>query len=307
MYIDPLYNLISQHDFWLIAIFLVGLMFLFLGYRFYRLTFFLTGLFVFLPYGLEMESFTVVFLSIAIAISFALVPVVGLLASGYGLGLYIFSLIEGLAGQGLSYFWMFLLIAFNLIVSVFRPKGTIIFYSSLAGAMHIVTCVLLFLSRNDEFTARLETLPSPFLQSVTIIVLTIVGIRFQILNTYYLGLDRYGLLPRILVTPEYYDAEDYYSHDYDDRFYDDDSSDEIEIVLTAAPVDTLPYNPALIGKTCPYCQTPIKPGSNIYVCSECEIPHHAECWDANGRCTTYGCHGQPMRVIDHSGSNSDSL
>lgn len=46
-----------------------------------------------------------------------------------------------------------------------------------------------------------------------------------------------------------------------------------------------------VGKTCPYCQHPIKPGVNITTCAKCGIPHHADCWDHNGGCTTFGCTG----------------
>ena len=45
------------------------------------------------------------------------------------------------------------------------------------------------------------------------------------------------------------------------------------------------------GKTCPFCQFPIKHESDIYVCPECIIPHHLECWQENGKCTTFGCRG----------------
>jgi hypothetical protein len=48
-----------------------------------------------------------------------------------------------------------------------------------------------------------------------------------------------------------------------------------------------------IGKNCPFCQTPIKPSDNVIVCSECEIPHHRECWNENHGCTTYGCRENP--------------
>jgi len=48
-----------------------------------------------------------------------------------------------------------------------------------------------------------------------------------------------------------------------------------------------------VGKTCPYCQTPIKPGAAVSICSACGMPHHAECWQENGRCTTFGCNGRP--------------
>ncbi len=46
-----------------------------------------------------------------------------------------------------------------------------------------------------------------------------------------------------------------------------------------------------IGKTCPYCRFPIKPGQAVTICSECGVPHHSECWEENGGCTTYGCRG----------------
>ncbi len=45
------------------------------------------------------------------------------------------------------------------------------------------------------------------------------------------------------------------------------------------------------GKTCPFCQFPIKQGSNSVVCAECCSPHHRECWQENTGCTTYGCRG----------------
>lgn len=53
---------------------------------------------------------------------------------------------------------------------------------------------------------------------------------------------------------------------------------------------------AYVGKTCPYCQTPLKPGAEVVVCSECEMPHHADCWQDNNGCTTYGCNGKPIEA-----------
>lgn len=46
-----------------------------------------------------------------------------------------------------------------------------------------------------------------------------------------------------------------------------------------------------VGKTCPYCQYPIKPGVSVTTCEKCGIPHHADCWDHNRGCTTFGCTG----------------
>ena len=44
-----------------------------------------------------------------------------------------------------------------------------------------------------------------------------------------------------------------------------------------------------IGKNCPYCQTPVKPGQQVITCKKCDITHHEDCWLENGGCTTYGC------------------
>lgn len=48
------------------------------------------------------------------------------------------------------------------------------------------------------------------------------------------------------------------------------------------------------GKTCPYCQSKIKQGSDFTVCSVCGTPHHQECWSENLGCTTYGCKINPL-------------
>lgn len=51
-----------------------------------------------------------------------------------------------------------------------------------------------------------------------------------------------------------------------------------------------------VGKTCPYCQTPIKPGESVVYCSACSIPHHQQCWNEGRGCTTFGCQGQASQV-----------
>lgn len=48
------------------------------------------------------------------------------------------------------------------------------------------------------------------------------------------------------------------------------------------------------NKICPYCQSRLKKGADITVCSECGTPHHKECWDENNGCTSYGCHNNPL-------------
>lgn len=45
--------------------------------------------------------------------------------------------------------------------------------------------------------------------------------------------------------------------------------------------------------TCPYCQSGFLPSEDVLVCRACEIPHHRECWQENGGCTTYGCENGP--------------
>ncbi len=45
----------------------------------------------------------------------------------------------------------------------------------------------------------------------------------------------------------------------------------------------------MAGKTCPYCQAPVKLDEQVVVCDYCKIPHHLDCWQANGGCTTFGC------------------
>lgn len=52
----------------------------------------------------------------------------------------------------------------------------------------------------------------------------------------------------------------------------------------------------LKGKTCPYCQSPLKKNADAIICSSCGTPHHKECWDDNKGCTTYGCKLNPASV-----------
>ena len=51
-----------------------------------------------------------------------------------------------------------------------------------------------------------------------------------------------------------------------------------------------------IGKNCPYCQTPVKPGQQVITCEKCDITHHEDCWLENGGCTTYGCLSSSDRI-----------
>src|SRR5437868_6142820 len=55
-----------------------------------------------------------------------------------------------------------------------------------------------------------------------------------------------------------------------------------------------------LNRTCPYCQSKIKNDAEVIVCTECKIPHHKECYEFNGGCTTYGCKNNP-----HTSENVD--
>jgi hypothetical protein len=62
---------------------------------------------------------------------------------------------------------------------------------------------------------------------------------------------------------------------------------------------------------CPFCQTNIKKSADIIICTDCGTPHHQECWDENGGCTTYGCvknsHSQKPEAIDIGNETLASL
>lgn len=60
---------------------------------------------------------------------------------------------------------------------------------------------------------------------------------------------------------------------------------------SAAPAGVHPAAGDEVGKTCPYCRFPLKPGEQVITCPACKVPHHADCWSENRGCTTYGCSG----------------
>lgn len=51
-----------------------------------------------------------------------------------------------------------------------------------------------------------------------------------------------------------------------------------------------------VGKVCPYCKCEIKEDDVVVICSDCEMPHHKECWIENKGCTTFGCTGTIMGI-----------
>lgn len=50
-------------------------------------------------------------------------------------------------------------------------------------------------------------------------------------------------------------------------------------------------NHEFVGKICPYCKCVLTEEDEIVVCSDCEMPHHRDCWIENQGCTTFGCQG----------------
>ncbi len=57
------------------------------------------------------------------------------------------------------------------------------------------------------------------------------------------------------------------------------------------------------GKICPFCKTEFKENDDIVVCSNCDMPHHKDCWVENQGCTTFGCTG----TIKAAGGVSDTV
>lgn len=53
--------------------------------------------------------------------------------------------------------------------------------------------------------------------------------------------------------------------------------------------NNLPVIQTQSDKNCPYCMMPILPNEEEIICPKCNIPHHKDCWEENGGCTTYGC------------------
>ena len=45
------------------------------------------------------------------------------------------------------------------------------------------------------------------------------------------------------------------------------------------------------GKICPYCKTKLEQEDETVICSDCDMPHHKDCWIQNQGCTTFGCLG----------------
>jgi hypothetical protein len=52
-----------------------------------------------------------------------------------------------------------------------------------------------------------------------------------------------------------------------------------------------------VGKMCLYCSRPIAVEDRISMCDRCFAAHHEECWERNGRCSTFRCAGVPRTML----------
>jgi hypothetical protein len=52
------------------------------------------------------------------------------------------------------------------------------------------------------------------------------------------------------------------------------------------------------GRACAICQTLIARGEPVGACPGCEAPYHADCWQENGGCGSYGCALSPSVAKD---------
>jgi hypothetical protein len=56
----------------------------------------------------------------------------------------------------------------------------------------------------------------------------------------------------------------------------------------------------IAGTACGWCQSPIEAGADTAVCTACEAPAHAQCWDGKQGCATRGCANAPLQQLSPS-------
>ncbi len=61
------------------------------------------------------------------------------------------------------------------------------------------------------------------------------------------------------------------------------------------------------GLICPFCQNSFEREEDIVICSVCKTPHHIDCWKANDGCTSYGCKGIPLSVVEYENRKSEPI
>lgn len=64
--------------------------------------------------------------------------------------------------------------------------------------------------------------------------------------------------------------------------------------IPSEPAPVMPRPDESVAK-CPFCQNPLDE-HEARTCNICKTPHHKECWEANGGCTTLGCRNTPVTV-----------
>ena len=52
-----------------------------------------------------------------------------------------------------------------------------------------------------------------------------------------------------------------------------------------------------VGRLCLYCSKPIAVEDRVACCDRCFAAHHEECWDRNGRCSTFRCASLPRTML----------
>jgi len=268
-----------------------GTMFCFFGVRFYRFTLFVTGLgfgygFFGALTGLPNAGFVAGLVCALIAV-FS-VPFGSFICGMSCPFLFLILLVPG-SSQATAIF-MLVVSIFTGIFGVYRRRLTILFFSALAGGIYFTTGMLLIvISSGDSMD-----IPGSVLTLITFI-LAGIGIAVQSSNSKNVYLDRFRPPPPVqYVHPSYQNQQGQVMYGSQAGY-----GNPQQHPGTVYPVQSgsIPFDPSYIGQTCPYCQTPIKPGANIVVCSACGMPHHAECWHANGQCTTYGCEGNYLNVM----------
>jgi hypothetical protein len=72
--------------------------------------------------------------------------------------------------------------------------------------------------------------------------------------------------------------------------------------MSTVPADL----PALSWGTCSICQAAMQPGERLRNCEACNSRFHAECWQHNEGCGTYGCRNAPapMKMVMAEGQAS---
>jgi hypothetical protein len=60
------------------------------------------------------------------------------------------------------------------------------------------------------------------------------------------------------------------------------------------------------GRACAICQTVIARGEPVGACPSCDAPYHADCWQENGGCGSYGCELSPSVVKEDGPAEGSS-